>query len=70
MLSAAPVRCPITLDERPLCPQITPCGAWLREPAGLRLCRTLDATCCCECGSCVGMAWVADCAISDCAASA
>ena len=34
MLSAAPVRCPITLDEKPLCPQITPCGAWLHRMWG------------------------------------
>jgi hypothetical protein len=33
MLSAAPVRCPITLDERPLSPQITPCGHVFSFPA-------------------------------------
>ncbi|EFN52695.1 expressed protein [Chlorella variabilis] len=33
MLSAAPVRCPITLEERPFCPQITPCGHVFSFPA-------------------------------------
>ncbi|KAL4420636.1 hypothetical protein ABPG75_010292 [Micractinium tetrahymenae] len=33
MLSAQPVRCPITLDERPFCPQITPCGHVFSFPA-------------------------------------
>ena len=33
MLSVHPVRCPITLDDRPLCPQITPCGHVFSFPA-------------------------------------
>ena len=33
MLSVQPVRCPITLDDRPLCPQITPCGHVFSFPA-------------------------------------
>ncbi|PSC71813.1 RING finger 10 [Micractinium conductrix] len=33
MLSVQPVRCPITLDEHPFCPQITPCGHVFSFPA-------------------------------------
>lgn len=47
MLSAAPVRCPITLDERPLCPQITPCGAHQGVPAWRRLAVWRAACHCC-----------------------
>ena len=33
MLVPAPLRCPISLDSPPLCPQITPCGHVFSFPA-------------------------------------
>ena len=33
MLAPAPLRCPISLDAPPLCPQITPCGHVFAFPA-------------------------------------
>jgi hypothetical protein len=33
MLATGAVRCPITLDDSPLCPQITPCGHVFAFPA-------------------------------------
>lgn len=33
MMAAGPLRCPISLDSPPLCPQITPCGHVFSFPA-------------------------------------